>query len=526
MQKLIKSSLLALLAAASASLSAAPVGYSINSDSGSANADSLYRIDLGAGSETRIGTVTSFGETRIDVEGLAFAPDGTLYGIDDASMTLFPINPNTGAVQTSEEVAISGLPRGGGNDFGMTFACDDKLYVTSIAERSLYQMGLDGSTSKVADLSVKISALAAYGNPVRLYGLGNGLDGNLNQDSPYLYEIDINDGSVTEIGALVPAAGLYSEGGLAFDDSGQLWAITDRRPLDQVSQVMMIDTITGAVSGLKNLSESGFESLAVTVPRGCATGGGNNALFKVQKSFEDGNDQLATTLNIRCKSGLPLEQSIEVLPNSGALGNYEVTFTVTDFTDGALDCEIWESTPADYYASYECFSDGSCSSSATACSFTGTARGQDNLCVIRNYPEFVEVAVSAEWIYGAVEEAQQKSDKVLVELYCRNVITGDGDWTSDGMRWSWEFTSEATAQAASIQPRHDLKAECRTDQTPSASALESVSSCADWTPASTGLDCLITNTAFFEGIPALNRGGLIIAALLLLMTGLVFVRRF
>jgi hypothetical protein len=138
----------------------------------------------------------------------------------------------------------------------------------------------------------------------------------------------------------------------------------------------------------------------------------------------------------------------------------------------------------------------------------------------------VEVAVTAEWNYGAVEEAQQEIDKVLVDLYCRNVITGDGDWTVDGMRWSWEFTGEATAQAASIQPRHDLKAECRTEQSPSASALESVSSCADWTPASTGLDCLITNTAFFEGIPALNRGGLIIAALLLLMTGLVFVRRF
>ena len=33
----------------------------------------------------------------------------------------------------------------------------------------------------------------------------------------------------------------------------------------------------------------------------------------MQKHFEDGNDQLATTLNIRCNSGLPLEQSFEVL---------------------------------------------------------------------------------------------------------------------------------------------------------------------------------------------------------------------
>ena len=526
MQKLIKSSLLALLAATSASLAAAPVGYSINSDSGSANADNLYRIDLATGSQTRIGMVTSFGETRIDVEGLAFAPDGTLYGIDDASMTLFPINPNTGNVQTSEEVSISGLPRGGGNDFGMTFACDDKLYVTSIVEGALYEMGLNGDTDLVANLPVKISALAAYGDPVRLFGLGNGLDGNLQQDTPFLYEINIGDGSLTEITALVPTAGLYSEGGLAFDDSGQLWVITDRRALDQVSQVMKVDTETGAVSGVKNLSESGFESLAITVPRGCTAGGGDNAEFKVQKNFEDGNDQLATTLNIRCNSGLPLEQSIEVLPNAGALGSYEVTFTVTDFTDGALNCEVWESTPGDYYASYECFSDGSCSSSAAACSFTDTSKGQDNLCVIRNYPEYVEVNVASEWVYLEEEEAQQEIDTVLVDLYCRNIITGDGQWTADGMHWSWEFTVETPAQVASIQPRHDLAAECRTEQTSQISALKSTSNCEDWTSASTGLDCVVTNTAFFEGVPALNRSGLIIASLLLLMTGLVYVRRF
>ena len=105
----------------------------------------------------------------------------------------------------------------------------------------------------------------------------------------------------------------------------------------------------------------------VTVPRGCAPSGSDNAEFKVQKHFEDGNDELATTLNISCNGGLPLEQTIEVLPNSGALGSYEVTFTVTDFTDGALDCDIWESTPGDYYASYECFSDGTCSSSTRTC---------------------------------------------------------------------------------------------------------------------------------------------------------------
>ena len=62
--------LLLLLLALPATLAAAPIGYSINSDSGTGNADSLYRIDLSDGSETRINTVKSLGSTRIDVEGL------------------------------------------------------------------------------------------------------------------------------------------------------------------------------------------------------------------------------------------------------------------------------------------------------------------------------------------------------------------------------------------------------------------------------------------------------------------------
>ena len=276
MQKLMKTMVVMLLTALSASLAAAPFGYSINSDSGSDDADSLYLIDLAAGTETRIGKVTSLDGTKIDVEGLAFAPDGTLYGVDDSSMTLFPLSTDTGQVQNADEVFISGLPSGGGNDFGMTFACDEDLYLTSVAKGSLYRMDLDGTTTLIGSensLGVKISALAAYGDPVKLYGLGNGVDAELKVSTPNLYEIDQATGIAFEIGPLGSAAGNYTEAGLAFDEEGQLWAIIDRRQLQFPSQVMKINTSTGAASDVKNTVESGFESLAITVPKGCTPGG-------------------------------------------------------------------------------------------------------------------------------------------------------------------------------------------------------------------------------------------------------------
>lgn len=532
MQKLANILLTTLLVMASSLAAAAPVAYSINSDSPNqvSKFDSLYRIDLATGKETWIGAVTSFGLLLTDVEGLAFSPDGTLYGVDDDYMRLFPINTSTGQVRTQDEVSISGLPFGGQNDFGMTFTCSGDLYVTSVTRGSLYLMDLDGKTTVVGaegNLGANISAIAAFGeNPAELYGLGNGLDKNLNTDSPSLYRIDITTGVATEIGPLGAAVAAYSEGGLAFDDEGQLWAITDRRDANGAalpSQVMKLDTASGAASDVRDTGEAGFESLAITVPRGCSGASAKNAEFKVEKQFADGNQDIPSTLNISCTSGFPLEQTFTTQPGAGV----EVTFTVTEFPDGALDCHVYETTPSDYYATYECFSTGQCASTESSCHFTSASRGQDNLCVIRNYPETVEVTVDASWL-GAIE-MDYLAAPVSVELFCRNLQGGDGVWNGDEMSWSWDLAPDSATQLAMVEPRTDGSTECRTTQSTQSSAVELASSCEDWTNVLSGgepLTCTVSNIIFFEGIPTLNRGGLLLTVLLVLMTGLVFVRRF
>ena len=528
MLKLAKYLLILVLASVTTLAAAAPYGYSINSDSpNDTHFDNLYRIDLSSGAVDRIGPVTSNGILRTDIEGLAFAPDGTLYGIDDDYLRLFPLNTDNGRVQTSGEVAISGLPFGGKNDFGMTFTCDGTLYVTSVTNGSLYSMDLEGNATPVGSLGANISALAAYGeDPTVLYGLGNGLDTNMNPVEATLYSIDINSGLATPIGAL-GQVGTYAEGGLSFDDSGQLWAITDRRDgqgTPQPSQVMKVDVSTGAASAVQNTPEAGFESLAITVPRGCDNGSGSNAQFKVQKQFLDGNQDLPTTLNIRCDGGLPLEQSFTTQPGAGV----EVTFTVTDFIDGELNCDVWETTSDDYYATFECFSTGECTTAEDKCSFTNTSIGQDNLCAIRNYPETVEVTVASEWIDNR-ENVMFSGDAVTIDLICRNVLGGDGEWQPGGMRWTWNYLPGDPPSVAIVEPGFGGNSECRTETTAQSSAVESTSNCDSWTSVTPGgepLTCTVVHTAFFEGIPTLSRGGLILASLLLMVTGLVFVRRF
>jgi hypothetical protein len=266
----LATTLIILLASISMSVLAAPVGYSINSDSPTGNADSLYRIDLGTGTETRIASINP---PKIDVEGLAFAPDRTLYAVDDETRSLFPLDPATAAIDTQSEAFIAGLPSGGQNDFGMTFACDGNLYVTSIARGSLYRLELDGSTTLIGSEGslnpVKIGAIAAWGSPVQLYGLGSGANSEGQTETPNLYRIDLATGVASEIGPLGGQAGPYLQGGLSFDDAGELWAITEGAQFGWPSQIMKIDPDKGTASAVRTLVEEGFESLAIAPPGGC-----------------------------------------------------------------------------------------------------------------------------------------------------------------------------------------------------------------------------------------------------------------
>ena len=245
----------------------APMAYSVNSDS--VGGDSLYLIDLDSGVDQLRGELFNGIKTHADTEGLAFAPDGTLWGIDDDSRTLFPINKVSGAVSHTAEIAYLGFPAGGSNDFGMTFSCDNSLYVTSVITRTLYKLDLAGNTTPIGSpgaLNAEISAIAAIGDPTRLYGLGNG-----NTGSPSLYSIDINTGIATIIGPL-GAVGDYNEGGLAFDSDGNLWAITDRSLVGSgsSSQILRIDENTGAATVVSStINEIGFESLAIAAPTDC-----------------------------------------------------------------------------------------------------------------------------------------------------------------------------------------------------------------------------------------------------------------
>ncbi|MDX2427670.1 MAG: hypothetical protein QNK22_03180 [Xanthomonadales bacterium] len=264
------------------SANGAPVAYSVNSDSGSENQDSLYRIDLATGVEERLGELSTGSVTRDDTEGLAMDADNNLWGADDESRTIFKINKSFGFI--SEEASLVNfpyIPSLGGNDFGMTFSCDNSLYAATVQTQTLYKLDpTDGSgeiVGAIGSLGVNISAIAANGNPEYLYAVGNGTYDNGNIDSPNLYRIDLLTGTTAVIGPLGMGTTIsdYDQAGLAFDSQGVLWAITDRRIINdqraanQPSEILRINVDTGAAEVVWTTEEIGFESLAIAPPIAC-----------------------------------------------------------------------------------------------------------------------------------------------------------------------------------------------------------------------------------------------------------------
>ncbi len=530
MKRAITTMMASLITTFSVALHAAPDGYAINSDSGSGDSDSLYRINLSTGEQTRLGRVQSLNQTKIDVEGLAFSPDGTLYGVDDDSMTLFPINTDNGTVINAQEFALTGLPGGGGNDFGLTFACDGYLYATSVGTNGLYRVNLNGTTTKIGNLGagINISALAAYGD--KLYGLSNGLKAGGAPDTRTLYNINPQTGAALPIGALGGAAASYSEAGLAFDSGGQLWAITDRRAVPEGSygsQVLRIDTGTGAATLVSTTAETGFESLAITVPRGCDVGNGKKAEFIVQKRFVDLNTITPVTIDLNCTTGLPLQQMQTVLPNEGLYGDYEVNFIVESFDDGQLSCTVTEAPVNGYTPSYTCLGESTClaAQSDDSCSFSEVTIDSKNHCQVQNYPDPVHLKIDKQWLFEAEEIGVSATAEI--ELECNNAWDSTGESGVQNMSWSWDIEGD-TILNVDVYPSFDGTTACRVIESFDESAVESDNGCIAWNKIAIGQGsktCTLLNTVFLEGIPTLSDYGKLLFALLMLASGLMYVRR-
>jgi len=254
-------------------LRADPVAYTSGLDT-STGVDTLYRVDLATGQASRVGAIGF-----VDVEGLAFHPDGNLYGVADGSAEggaltdlLIRINTTTGV--GTLVAPLAGLANQGTGlgqlDYGLATTCDGRMWLSSDTLGAVWQVDRDsGNVTSLLSAGPRLSGLASRNN--ELFGIGI-------ENDEGLYRIDLVNKTTQRIGSLGLSDKVY-DAGLDFSADGRLWASLDYlTPPDGAALVLrndtaQIDVTTGlatqrmAVRGVgEGLNTVQMEGLAISPP--------------------------------------------------------------------------------------------------------------------------------------------------------------------------------------------------------------------------------------------------------------------
>jgi hypothetical protein len=270
-------------------------------------------------------------------------------------------------------------------------------------------------------------------------------------------------------------------GGNIFFGHGDTNASSSTDPNDSLLNVTIIDNV-------------------VVIPESAS------AEFLVEKDFTDGNPG-SVEVTISCNTGLPLEQSKVITEGSG------VTFVVTEFDSGELDCDITEEPLPGYTTTYD---DGS--PAGDECSFADVVHGVELGCLISNGPLPVEVEVTKQWFDEQLGEVIPEAD-AFYECFGEVFEPVSGGLHFEGVEDTESFQ---------VFPHWNGGTTCTIEERVNDSSVESDDSDCQQLSVTLGqgASCTITNTRFFEGIPALNPFGLAGLALLLLWSGWIAFRRY
>jgi uncharacterized repeat protein (TIGR01451 family) len=237
--------------------------------------------------------------------------------------------------------------------------------------------------------------------------------------------------------------------------------------------------------------------------------------FTVVKIFSDGNPA-EVDVEITCNTGLPLHQEFTISQGS------PVTFVVTEYTPGEMDCEITEVVPDDYTPNYY---NGDVNS-PDSCLYEDVGAGAVQACIIYNELEEVTVTVNKEWTGVTEEDAISLFASADYScFFVRSSPDGDLETIEGSLDWEGVFDSDLIE---GIYPDYAGSSYCTVSELQLNSAAEGDDSDCAHVPVTLGQSnsCTIYNTVFFEGIPTLNRYGLLLMALLMLGIGAVGFRRF
>jgi hypothetical protein len=205
--------------------------------------NALYRVDLTNGAATVVGTGLGLvsGAPVSDLDSLAFAPDGTLYGVADSPQALYRVSTSTGRASLVAPFRENGNALANGLlDGAITFTCSGKLLLSSRSQRKLWEVDpATANATSIGSLAITVGGMGVLGED--LYALGVG-------SSVGLYKISPSTGASQRVAAAFSNQTIPG-GSLAFAGDGRMYAVFDLYPPVERSVLAEISPVTGEVMG-------------------------------------------------------------------------------------------------------------------------------------------------------------------------------------------------------------------------------------------------------------------------------------
>ena len=227
-----------------------------------------------------------------------------------------------------------------------------------------------------------------------------------------------------------------------------------------------------------------------------------SAQFPVTVDFDDNNPG-SVDVTLQCNTGQPLSQTQDITEAGG------VTFIITNFADGEMDCEV-SVTDAEGYTP------------SAACEFTAVADQSSNECDFDLSADFSTFEVTKVWIDE--NPGFDNNTFASADFSCSGVFNGA---THGNFNGNVNFVGDEATANIGLRPHWDASTVCTVYEAPVNGAESDASDC-EAVSVLLGSDaaCTIYNTRLYEGIPTLSQYGLAIMAMLMLGVGFVAARRF
>ncbi|MDN5924375.1 MAG: hypothetical protein L0H70_05185 [Xanthomonadales bacterium] len=237
--------------------------------------DRLYSVNPTTFEANLLGKAGNNGPQAIgDLSGLTTAPGGTLYAASDTLKALVRIDPSNGHATVVGDFGITtaqtGLALNEPLDFGMTYGCNGKLWLSSATAGKLWQVNpSNGASTLVGTFGPTISGLTMRGGKL----LGAGARGDEG-----LYAIDTSSGEASAIGGYGAAIDYAASVSPGIDAHGDLLAainyvpppagvnVRDWSDMAAINPDTGVATILGTITSPDDLRQIGIRGLTFGPP--------------------------------------------------------------------------------------------------------------------------------------------------------------------------------------------------------------------------------------------------------------------